>query len=128
MLPHYKVYTRLGQSNIHGIGVFAIVDIENGTPLFEYDKTEVVWVNANELENVPPKIKELYEDFCVTKNNKTIYGCPANFNQLTMAWYMNHSDNPNVESNREYNFIAIRQIKEGEELTINYDHFDELSQ
>src|ERR1022692_3464282 len=105
MLPHHKVYTRLGVSKIHGIGVFAITDIEKGMPLFEFDNTEMVWVSAKELENLPPKIKQLYEDFCVIKADKTMYGCPVNFNQLTMAWYMNHSDDPNVESNMEYDFI-----------------------
>jgi SET domain-containing protein len=125
MLPHNKVYTRLGVSNIHGIGVFAITNIEKGTPLFEYDNTEMVWVNAKEIQNLSPKIKQLYDDFCVIKNNKTIYGCPANFNQLTMAWYMNHSENPNVEIDPEYNFTTKQQIKDGEELTINYNDFSE---
>ncbi|HEY2582966.1 MAG TPA: SET domain-containing protein [Mucilaginibacter sp.] len=125
MLPHYKVFTRLCKSNIHGIGVFAIQDIPEGTPLFEFDNTEMVWVNANELESLSPKLKQLYDDFCVTKNNKTLFGCPVNFNQMTMAWYMNHSDDPNVESDDDYNFISKKNIKEGEELTINYNNFNE---
>jgi len=125
MLPHYKVFTRLGVSKIHGIGVFAITDIEKETPLFEFDNTNMTWVDAKELENLPPKLKKLYDDFCVIKNNKTVYGCPANFNQLTMAWYMNHSDEPNVKIDKDYNFIANKPIKDGEELTINYNNFSE---
>jgi len=101
------------------------MDIEKDTPLFEFDNTEMVWVNAKKLENLPPKIRQLYDDFCVVKNNKTEYGCPVNFNQLTMAWYMNHSDNPNVESNMEYDFVAIKPIRDGEELTIDYTKFSE---
>lgn len=125
MLPHYKVFTRLGSSEIHGIGVFAITDIEKDTPLFEFDNTEMVWVNANEIENLHPKIKQLYNDFCIIKHNNTVYGCPINFNQLTMAWYMNHSDEPNVEPDKGYNFVTKRLIKEGEELTVNYNGFSE---
>jgi SET domain-containing protein len=126
MLPHYKVYTRLGLSKIHGIGVFAIADIDKGTHLFEFDNTKMVWISTTELEKVPIKIKLLYQDFCVLNDNKTMYGCPENFNQLTMAWYMNHSDQPNVEADNEYNFSSIRSIKDGEELTINYNHFKEI--
>jgi len=125
MLPHDKVYTRLGISNIHGIGVFAISDIKKGTLLFEYDITEMVWVNASEIANTSDKIKKMYEDFCVVKDNGTLYGCPANFNQLTMAWYMNHSDTPNVEIDENYDFRTLREIKDGEELTINYKIFSE---
>lgn len=125
MLPHYKVFTRLGISNIHGIGVFAIQDILEGTSLFEFDNTQMTWINVAEIQNASSKIKQLYEDFCVTKNDKTLYGCPVNFNQMTMAWYMNHSDDPNVESDNHYNFVSRKNIKNGEELTINYNDFGE---
>jgi hypothetical protein len=127
MLPHLKVFTRLGISRIDGIGVFAIFDIPIGTPLFEFDNTEMVWVNANEIMNLPEKLKKMYDDFCVVKENQTLYGCPANFNQLTMAWYMNHSKQPNVQADDEYNFFALRSINEGEELTIDYSKFSEIS-
>ena len=125
MLPHDKVYSRLGVSNIHGIGVFAFCDIGKGELLFECDNTEIVWINANEINNLSKKFKKLYDDFCVIKNNGTLYGCPKNFNQLTMAWYMNHSDEPNVEIDENYNFHTKQRIKEGEELTINYNTFSE---
>lgn len=125
MLPHDKVYTRLGVSNIHGVGVFAICNIEKGTPLFEYDNTEMVWINANEIKDIPEKFQKMYNDFCVIKDNGTLYGCPENFNQLTMGWYMNHSDEPNVEIDENYNFRASRDIQDDEELTINYNTFSE---
>src|SRR5450432_2460040 len=104
MLSHDKVYTRLGVSTIHGIGVFAICDIKKGTPLFEYDNTEMVWINANEINDLPEKLKKLYDDFCVIKDNRTLFGCPQNFNQLTVAWYMNHSETPNVGIDENYDF------------------------
>jgi len=125
MLPHDKVYTRLGISKIHGIGVIAISDIPEGTPLFAYDTTEVVWVKTSDIVDISEKLKEMYHDFCVIKNNGTLFGCPPNFNQLTMAWYMNHSDNPNVGIDENYDFKTKSFIKEGEELTINYNSFSE---
>jgi SET domain len=125
MLPHDKVLTRLGISKIHGIGVIAITDIEGGTPLFEYDNTDVVWVNASELAGISEKQKRFYEDFCIAKDGGKLYGCPPNFNQLTMAWYMNHSDSPNVEVDEDYNFRTRDKINDGEELTIDYNSFSE---
>ena len=125
MLPHDKVYTRLGTSNIHGIGVFAICNIQKGTLLFEFDNTEMVWINGSEIKNIPEKLKKMYDDFCVVKDNGNLYGCPQNFNQLTMAWYMNHSETPNVEIDENYDFKTSCDIQDGEELTINYNTFSE---
>lgn len=125
MLPHDKVFTRLGVSTIHGIGVFAITNIPKGTLLFENDNTEMVWIDATETIGLTDNLKKFYEDFCVLKDNGKTYGCPPNFNQLTMAWYMNHADEPNVTINDEYDFITSIDIKEGEELTINYKTFSE---
>ncbi len=125
MLPHDKVFTRLGISKIHGIGVFAITGIESGTSLFEFDNTEAVWINASELVGISENQKKFYEDFCIIKDGGNLYGCPPNFNQLTMAWYMNHSGSPNVEVDEDYNFRTKVKINNGEELTIDYNSFSE---
>ena len=58
MLPHVGVYTRLGVSEIHGIGVFAILQIEKGTALFEYDNTKMVWIESDILVNIPKEIRD----------------------------------------------------------------------
>jgi SET domain-containing protein len=42
---------------------------------------------------------------------------------LTLAWYLNHSDRPNVAADKNYNFYSIRRIKKGEELTADYDTY-----
>jgi uncharacterized protein len=122
-LPHYKVYTRLAPSKIHGVGVFAILQIKKGTYIFHGDDEEMVWINKSKLKNIPKAIKKLYIDFCVKDGNK--YGCPNNFNQLTIAWYLNNSKNPNVVCDKDYNFYAKRDIKKGEELTANYSTYSE---
>jgi SET domain-containing protein len=121
-LPHYGVYTRLRPSSIHGIGVFAIQEIKKGTYVFPGDDYPVVWVKKEDLIDIPKQIQQLYEDFAVVKDNGSLFGCPKNFNVLTVGWYMNHSDNPNVECDIEhdYDFFAIRDIHIDEELTIDY--------
>ena len=123
-LPHDNVYTRLGVSKIHGVGVFAICDIPKGTNIFSNDECEMVWVDEADIGNIDSELKRLYDDFCVIKNGK--YGCPKNFNMLTVGRYLNESkDNPNVLCTDDYDFIALRNIKKGEEITIDYSKYSE---
>lgn len=117
-LPHYKVFARIGRSKIHGVGVLAIRNIRKGTYIFYGDDEPICWMDKKRIKRCPPGIKKLYEDFCIIKGN--IYGCPRNFNQLTPAWYLNESKKPNVACDKDYKFYALRDIKKGEELTVDY--------
>ncbi|MFA6255522.1 MAG: SET domain-containing protein [Patescibacteria group bacterium] len=123
-LPHINVYTRLAPSKIQGVGVFAISDIPKGTNIFQGDEEDMVWISKDRIDEIDPDIKKLYDDFCVIKGDKL--GCPKNFNSLTVAWYINESkDNPNVQCDDNYEFIAVRDIKKGEELTTDYSTYSE---
>ena len=110
-LPHQRVCTRLKASKIHGVGVFAIKNIPKGTKLFVDDLDEMVWVEKDKLKSLPAESTKLYKDFSPLKGNR--YGCPTNFNRLTMSWYVNHSDHPNVRCDNNYNFWTLEPIKEG---------------
>jgi len=120
-LPHHKVYTRFKPSPVHGIGVFAIADIPKDTKLFSNDHTKMVWISADEINDVPANLKEMYDAFCIITQDRSKYGCPENFNQLTMSWYLNHSKEPNVRFDN--GFHSLRDIKEGEELLADYDTY-----
>jgi SET domain-containing protein len=122
-LPHNGVFTRLGVSQIHGVGVFAIKKIKKNTLIFWGDNEPILWVEFNKIKNVTRPIMELYKDFAIIKNKK--YGCPPNFNLLTVSWYINHSNSPNVKCDLDYNFYSIRNIKVGEELTVDYSTYSE---
>jgi uncharacterized protein len=122
ILPHLNVYTRLKPSKIHGVGVFAIQPIPKGMHLLNSDE-EIYWIDEAYIRQLPKNLRRLYEDFCIIKNGK--YGCPQNFNNLTMGWYLNDSSNPNVAMDEDYNLYAIRDIAEGEELTIDSSKFSE---
>jgi hypothetical protein len=117
--PRKGLYTRLGCSPIHGVGVFAIKKIPKGTLLFSGDTDEMLWVK---LENLPKQtaLRKFYEDFGVWKNGRC--GCPEHFHRLTMSWYINDpkkGQRPNVECDDGYEFLALRNINEGEELTVD---------
>ncbi|MGD1020600.1 MAG: FRG domain-containing protein [Verrucomicrobiia bacterium] len=123
---HERVHTRLAPSLVDkgGVGVFAIVDIAKGTRLFEGDNEEMLWAPAAIIKKAPAAIRRLYRDFAVFKDN--LFGCPLNFNRLTMSWYINDSKNAanaNVYATDEYDFVARRNIKAGEELLVDYSSY-----
>jgi hypothetical protein len=103
--------------------VFAIRDIPEGTNVFAGDENEMRDIDQNDLLNLEPEIQRLYDDFCLLKDG-TLKG-PINFNNLTVGWYLNHSDTPNVRCDKDFDFISTRLIKKGEELTADYTTYDE---
>jgi SET domain-containing protein len=117
-LPHFGAFVRLKPSRLHGIGVFAIRDIPKETYVFRGDSDEMVWVKASVTKRLDKEVKKLYRDFCVLRDGN--YGCPRNFNLLTPAWYVNHSEKPNLAANENFDFYSTRRIKKGEELTLSY--------
>jgi hypothetical protein len=125
-MPDTKSYTRLRPSKIHGVGVFAIRDIPKGINIFSDDKSEMIWIDEENIQARSGEVRKLYDDFCVLSNHK--YGCPNGFNNLTIGWYINQpleGQDPNVVCNDEYDFLAARDICEGEELTVDYSTFSD---
>ncbi len=125
-LPHVGVYTRIRPSKLNGIGVFAIRNIKKGTYVFPGDDDDILWVSSSQVKLLPRKIKRLYEDFSIVKEEGKMYGCPLSFNRLTVAWYLNESANPNVGCDHNYRFFALRDVKAGEELTVDYRAYNEF--
>jgi SET domain-containing protein len=87
-------------SPIHGMGVFATMDLQ---------------VNTNiGLGMWKEYISEESNDHSIKRND--------------LCTYMNHSDNPNVYYKKDtfgnYYFYAKHSIKKGEELLIDYNAFD----
>ena len=122
------MFVRLGVSAVHGIGVFAIRPIARGTRIFANDRMPVTWVEKDALERAGPSAAEarLYHDFGINQGRRI--GCPVNFNYLTPSWYLNAPPpgaEANVTSDAELNFLARRDIAEGEELWIDYAEFSE---
>ena len=127
-LPHEGVFVRLGVSAVHGIGVFALCPIARGTRIFANDGMPVRWVEQAALDRagLSPAQARLYHDFGVRRGDRI--GCPLNFNYLTPSWYLNEPPAgaaASVASDADLNFFACRDIKEGEELTIDYSAFSE---
>ena len=123
-LPHVDVYTRLAPSKIHGVGVFAIVDIPKDTNLFGPDDTDLVEVPAGDITDLMDSQQDLYHDFAPLVGG--YYRCPPSFNMMSAAWYLNHSETPNCRCDEsDYSFYSLVDIPAGTELTVDYNTYSE---
>jgi hypothetical protein len=124
-LPHDGVWARLGVSSRHGVGVFAIVPIPQGTDVFGNDLGDIIWIESSEVERLDSsEHRRLYHDFAIQSG--TLLGCPVNFNQLSVGWYVNEptaGEEANMKIGADFAMIADRDIAAGEELTITYATF-----
>jgi SET domain-containing protein len=119
--PHDGVYARIGLSDIHGVGVRAMRNIPRGTLVFQGESERVVWRSRAAVRRLPKDIRALYEDFGMVSGDQI--GVPPSLNMLSVGWYVNHSDHPNVEAGDDGRFRALRRIRKGEELTADYRTF-----
>ena len=116
-------YCRLAPSPIHGIGVFAIRDIARGRNPFKtlpkYARPGYVRITSAELDALPRKLREMIATlFLPTDGTMWLPNCGTNIVYLNA--YLNHSSSPNLLTRDGFNFITLRKIKEGEELTVDY--------
>lgn len=125
-MPHSEVRTRLGPSPLHGVGVFAISEISEGTELFPFDKEEPYRIKRRAIRGLTHEQVRLYEDFCLIDDHGARLGCPRSFGLMGMSWYLNHSSDPNVRVDEVLRFFAIRKIARGEELTVDYLQYNDF--
>ncbi len=121
------VYCRLGVTK-HGVGVVAIRDIPKGVDPFKRCDPfgDVLKIPAQELlqSGAPKEVIKMVRDFCALQDGN--YFVP-NFGMdaIDKSYYLNHSTKPNlVTHDQGETFVALRKIKKGEELTANYDQYD----
>lgn len=118
-----QTYAMLKASPIHGIGVFAIQDIPKGCrDIFSKGIGEWITLPIAEVELLPNHSRELIETYCLF-DEENYYVPDYGFKVMDLVNYLNHSHTPNVRSvNDGEDFEALRDIKPGEELLINYEH------
>lgn len=120
-LPHDGVYARIGVSRLHGTGVIAIRAIQKGELVFRGEDERAVWVSRAFVRTLPKAVRALYEDFGMVDGD--LLGVPRNLNRLSVGWYVNHSDEPNLAAGDDGRFRTLRRIRAGEELTADYRTF-----
>lgn len=124
-----NVYCRLRPAGNAGVGVFAIRDIPQGTRPFDCffpPKTSSA-IDPEEIFSSPkidPEVKQMVKDFYVISDGKL--DLPHwSLNDMSIAFFVNASDDPNLETADGETFVTKRDIKKGEELTADYKTYAE---
>ena len=110
-----NLYTYLAPSKVcGGVGVFSLCDIPKDTIIWK-EKQKVVKVSWDEISN------EISDYVCsMTWNDDDGFYLDCDLDRMYQAYYVNHSDNPNVDVYDNQWYITIRDIKKGEELLYRY--------
>ncbi|WP_462220710.1 SET domain-containing protein [Ferruginibacter sp.] len=118
-----NTYVMLKPSPIEGIGVFAIQDIPKGCrEMFSKPDINDKWITVSkkEVENLPAHAQFIAGNYCLYDEDN--YFIPDHgFKKIDVSLFINHADTPNIISINDGDYFeAIRDIKNGEELVIDY--------
>jgi SET domain-containing protein len=106
---------RVGQSKIHGWGIYADQDIPPNRKVIEYTGEKISLREAGRRRNTPYLF--VLNDRCMIDGR--VGGSGAEF--------INHSCSPNLVTRivkGHILFMSLRPIRKGEELTIDYNYDD----
>ena len=118
------VKTRLGQSAIAGIGLFADQDIPKGTETWRFMRHFDRLLTEADIDGLPePARSNILDHTYLDAASGLFVLCADN------ARFMNHADEPNTAGVHEPGAIegydiALRDIRAGEEMTCDYRTFD----
>ena len=118
MFKDYSKYVFVNESDIHGKGIFINSDVPSGAIIMEIEGD---LIDGNECERREEEENNVY----IFWNGDDSYIDTANTNKIR---YINHNCNYNCDVEENENngliLIAARDIKKGEELTIDYGYED----
>jgi len=118
-----NTWVMLKPSSIEGIGVFALRDIHKACrDMFSKPDAADEWITVSkkEIDSLPAHAQFLAGNYCLYDEEH--YFVPAQgFKKIDVSLFLNHSDAPNVISINDGDYFeALRDIKKGEELLIDY--------
>ena len=109
--------TYLDKSKIQGVGVFAKENIKKGERIKEVRPEFEIEFNSDNLPKMPLALAK----FIDTHSYERELGSKILVMGIDNEKYLNHSDDPNVDDEG----YALKDIKIGNEITINYKDFDD---
>lgn len=108
----------LRDSEIHGVGVFTDLTVRNGDLLLDL-------FHPDDYRFIPLKDQEpLCDRYGIWDEEAQGYHCPAVWHRMSLGWFLNHSDNPNLDHDENWDYYAVKDIDPGEELTVDYNTLD----
>jgi SET domain-containing protein len=109
--------TYLDKSNIQGVGVFAKENAKKGEKIKEVRPEFEIEFNSENLPRMPLALAK----FIYTHSYERELGSKMFVMGIDNEKYLNHSTDPSVDDNG----IALKNIKIGDEITIDYRDFDD---
>ena len=112
----FLIDTYLDKSKIQGVGVFAKENIKKGQLIKEVRPDFEIEFNKDNLPKMPLALAK----FINTHAYERELGSKILVMGIDNEKYLNHSKNPSVNDNG----IALKDIKIGDEITVDYKDFD----
>lgn len=121
------VKTKLKESNLHGIGVYADQFIPKGTEVWKFTPGFDIRFTRDQILSFP-ELLQIYVYKYSWRSRKSGLYCFSGDN----GKHFNHSENPNVlseqrEDEDEVITVALRDIEIGEELVDDYSSFEDVT-
>jgi SET domain-containing protein len=102
------------------IGLFAARDIAQGERVCGLSGAEEDLITHEEFAKLSPALQEKIRQFAGGSPEGYVIEEGIDFNDLPISYYLNHSCDGILGYDNEYNFVALRNIAKGEELTYDY--------
>ena len=112
----FLIDTYLDKSKIQGVGVFAKENIKKGQLIKEVRPDFEIEFNKDNLPKMPLALAKLIDTHAYERE----LGSKILVMGIDNEKYLNHSNNPSVNDNG----IALKDIKIGDEITVDYKDFD----
>jgi len=112
----FLIDTYLDKSKIHGVGVFSKENVKKGDKIKEVRPEFEIEFDVKNLPKMPLSLAK----FIDTHSYERCLGSKTYVLGIDNEKYINHSDNPSVDDDG----IALKNIKIGDEITIDYRDFD----
>ena len=115
------IKTKIGPSEIEGIGCFADEFIPEGAAIWRFQEGFDLEIPRDEVEKLSPSGKYQFLKYSYLTGSEIYVLC------FDDARFFNHSENPNVIGRYDggrWVDVATRDIKKGEELVCDYRKFD----
>lgn len=101
------------------VGLFATRAIKKDSVIVpDSHFSDMQFIPWKDFDKFDRTTKRKIVDFCIGDNGG--FWAPRDLNYISIAWHINHSCNPNIGFNSKADFVAMRNIKKGEELTWDY--------
>jgi SET domain-containing protein len=116
-----KALLYLAPSKIDGIGCYSDIVIRKGEFVRIFSPEDSRWIPLRKAHASPHK--KLIKRFGIRTTGG--YWAPIDFLRISVGWYMNHCEAPNVQSDDgDVTYFALKDIPLGEELTMDYRRMD----